>query len=93
MLIIVILGASYMVGALAAIGAGIAHALLVQRVSPAALIVGVNIVAVAFHIGAVFLISDKPQQIFESPLSFLEVAFVPIISASAISSFLVWRTA
>jgi hypothetical protein len=74
-------------GLLAAIAAGVAHALLLPRAKPPILIACVCLVGFGFYAATVFMIGS-PARLLESPASLLGFALPPIATAAMLSTVL-----
>jgi len=78
-------------GLLAAVTAGAAHAALGKRLPPRVLVLVVSLIGLMAHIATAFGIGN-PSSILQSALSLFGFVAPPVISAAAISSFLLWRS-
>jgi hypothetical protein len=75
---------------LSAIGAGIAHIFLIQRVTPVFFVIGVSLTALIFQL--VFQLAIMLISPFESIQLFFWFALPPIFGSVATSAFFAWRT-
>lgn len=81
---------AFPVGGLAALGAGVAHAVLMGRAKPVTLVFAVSLAGLTFHLATVFLMGNH-RRLFDSPGSVLAFAFPPVASAAILAIMLLRR--
>ena len=74
-------------GGLAALGSGIVHALLAQRVKPAALVCAVVAAGLACHLATAHMLGNL-DRVVDSPGSFVQFSIPVVVSASVLCALL-----